>query len=322
MGKLQVGRIDGKKGSTKPVNWDDATKQAFEELKRALATGLEVFRLEPDQPFVLRTDASDFAIGAVLEQEREGKWVPVAFHSRKLAKSQLNWTAREKETYAIVAALRKWAGWVGFQPIIVKTDYKSVEDWVTEQVDTPSGQRGIRSRWHETLSQFNLQVEYIQGKDNDIADAMSRYAYPASSAREDVSFHGSAQADAEVKKLIAQELAESRLVGIVRIGGVHIPGIGYPKGQMFIAGQIPSHSVLSREIRVVTRSGQDSGNPPESCLAPCSTPSPQPYNPLPNPESEACHWHAPDYSPSFSSHCYYCQLAFCRKFIRDCLIHR
>jgi hypothetical protein len=200
MGKLQVGRIDGKKGSTKPVDWDDQTREAFEVLKKALAEGLEVFRLEPDQPFVLKTDASDFAIGAVLEQEREGKWVPVAFYSRKLSKHQLNWTAREKETYAIVAALRKWAGWIGFQPLVVKTDHKSLEDWVTEQVDTPSGPRGRRARWHETLSQFNLQVEYIPGSTNNLADAMSRYAYPASSAREDVSFHGSAQACAEVKK--------------------------------------------------------------------------------------------------------------------------
>ena len=86
-------------------------------------------------------------------------------------------------------------------PIIVKTDHKSLEDWVTEQVDTPSGPRGRRARWHETLSQFNLQVEYIPGSTNNLADAMSRYAYPASSAREDVSFHGSAQACAEVKKI-------------------------------------------------------------------------------------------------------------------------
>ena len=65
-----------------------------------------MFQIEPDQPFVLRTDASDFALGAVLEQQRDDKWVPVAFYSRKLARGQKNWTAREKETYAIVTALR------------------------------------------------------------------------------------------------------------------------------------------------------------------------------------------------------------------------
>ncbi len=72
MGKLQVNRLDGKNGSLKPVAWDDESRAAFEALKEALKEGLQVFQLEPDQPFVLRTDASDFAIGAVLEQER--KW--------------------------------------------------------------------------------------------------------------------------------------------------------------------------------------------------------------------------------------------------------
>ena len=72
---------------------------------------------DPDHPFVLRADASDRAIGAVLEQVRQGApgptgRVPVAFFSRKLNKHQLNWTPREKETYAVVEGLNKWAGWV------------------------------------------------------------------------------------------------------------------------------------------------------------------------------------------------------------------
>ena len=73
-------------------------------------------------------------MGAVLEKERNGEWLPVSFFSRKLGQSQLNWTPREKETYAIVASLRKWAGWVGFQPVLVKTDHRSLENWVLENI--------------------------------------------------------------------------------------------------------------------------------------------------------------------------------------------
>ncbi len=97
---------------------DDESRAAVEALKDALKEGLQVFQLEPDQHFVLCTDASDFAIGAVLEQERNEELVPVSFFSsRKLVQSQLNWNPREMETYAIVAALRKWAGRVGFQTV-------------------------------------------------------------------------------------------------------------------------------------------------------------------------------------------------------------
>ena len=200
MEKLKLNRHDGKKGSTLALRWSEAEVRAFEEVKAKLAASLELFQVDPDKPFRLRCDASDAAIGAELQQEREGKWVPVGFYSRKLAGSQKNWSTREKETYAIVAALRKWAGIIGFQPVVVTTDHKSLEDWVTEQMDTPSGPRGRRARWHETLSQFDLEVKYIPGNENVVADALSRWAYPASSAREDVSFHGSAQACEEVKK--------------------------------------------------------------------------------------------------------------------------
>ena len=83
--------------------------------------GLSLFILNPDKPFFLRTDASNYAIGAVLEQVdtdgsitgKAGQHYPIAFWSRKLAHAQLNWSPREKECYAILGALIKWAGWIG-----------------------------------------------------------------------------------------------------------------------------------------------------------------------------------------------------------------
>ena len=55
-----------KKGSQKPIRWTTPDVEAFVKLKHALTEQLELFQLEPDQPFVMRTDASDTAIGAVL----------------------------------------------------------------------------------------------------------------------------------------------------------------------------------------------------------------------------------------------------------------
>ena len=220
MAKLQLNRKDGKKGSTKPIVWKESDRQSFEKLKQVLGAHLELFRVDPDKPFVLRTDASDRAVGAVLEQQREvapGRtgYVPVGFFSRKLGKSQLNWTPREKETYAVVSALRKWAGWIGLQPVLILTDHKSLENWVTEKIDTPSGPGARRARWHETLSKFDLQVQYLPGKDNTVADALSRFAYPACKAFQDTSFHGSEAARLEMKEIIEEELREGRTVGMI-----------------------------------------------------------------------------------------------------------
>ena len=89
---------------------------------------------------------------------------------------------------------------------MVVTDHRSLHNCVTEHVNTPSGPRGRRARWHETLSQFDLEIVYAPGPTNVVADATSRYAYPAASAREDVSFQGSAEASFQVKKMMEQEL--------------------------------------------------------------------------------------------------------------------
>jgi hypothetical protein len=102
--KLKVPRDVGKKGSKKRVEFGEGDLQAFEELKKRLCSGLILQRVDPDKPFVLRVDASGYAVGATLEQLKEGKGkptpqdvmdkktVPIAFMSRKLTVGQRKWT--------------------------------------------------------------------------------------------------------------------------------------------------------------------------------------------------------------------------------------
>lgn len=229
--KLKVPRSEGKKGSRKKISWDEEDEDAFQEIKRILCSQLALQRVNPDRPFVLRVDASKVAVGATLEQlldeERaptvedvqHRRTVPVAFMSRKLTGSQRNWTPREQETYAIIVALQKWESWVGLQPVMVLTDHKSLESWAKEVLDTPSGPLGRRSRWHQILSKFDLSVGYIPGKENTVADILSRWAYPASQAMRDVSKHGTAQDKEEVDGLLHDEREEeSTCVWLLRKG--------------------------------------------------------------------------------------------------------
>ena len=71
------------------------------------------------------------------EEIKQGKTVPVAFLSRKLANSQRNWVPREKETYAIVVALEKWESWIGLNQVLIFTDHKVLERWYKEELDPP-----------------------------------------------------------------------------------------------------------------------------------------------------------------------------------------
>ena len=122
-----------------------------------------------------------------------------------LTQAQRNWSPREIETYAIIASLRKYADWIGYQPVILLTDHKALEYWVKEFVDTPSGPAGRRARWHETLSKFDITVQYVPGKDHIVADAMSRYAYPASNALQDCPWHGSTEDAKRMKEIMEEE---------------------------------------------------------------------------------------------------------------------
>ena len=206
---LQVGRFDGCKGSKKKFTWTTEAEEAFHKLKERLLGQLGLFLVDRDKGFVLCTDASDYAVKAVLEQVRcDGTHVPVASWSRVLAEGQCRtWTARERETFAIVCALRKWSGHIGLQPVVVCTDHQSLHIWQKEHVYTPSGPAAGLAQWHETFPKFDLSVVYVPRKDNTVADCLSCWAYPAGKAWMDISSHGDAEETEEAKRIIELEKA-------------------------------------------------------------------------------------------------------------------
>ena len=101
-----------KNGKKIGLTWNAAANEAFLQLKRAITDIVPLQLADWDDDFVLTPNASNLAVGAALQQEgSDGALCPLAFFSRKLSGSQLNWSPREKECYAIVAAHLKWHGW-------------------------------------------------------------------------------------------------------------------------------------------------------------------------------------------------------------------
>ena len=95
----------------------------------------------------------------------------------------------------MVSCLLKFKSWISGRKVNVFTDHKSLESWDKEDLCTMAGPVRCRGCWHEFLSRYNVVVVYKPGKDNDVADGVSRWAYPAGLA-DDNNFHGS---DAELK---------------------------------------------------------------------------------------------------------------------------
>lgn len=153
--------------------WTDEATHAFEALKSAILSGPILLHPDPTKPFTVETDASDFAIGAVLSQESAftKKLHPVAFFSRKLLPAELNYTVHDKELLAIVNALKHWRHYlVGSHHIIdIFSDHKNLTFFQTRRL-----LKQRHARWSEILSEFNFRLCYRPGKLNTVADALSR----------------------------------------------------------------------------------------------------------------------------------------------------
>ena len=91
------------------MQWTDGCDEAFVQFKAVLCEVVTLHVPKFDRPFYIRTDASKYAVGAVVEQQdlQTGAHYPLAFWSRKLSPRQMQWSTGGKETYAIISALIK-----------------------------------------------------------------------------------------------------------------------------------------------------------------------------------------------------------------------
>ena len=88
---------------------NNEAEAAFTELKQRFTTAPILAHFDAQKPVIIETDASDFAIGAVLSQrDNEGRLHPVAFYSRKFQPAEINYEIHDKELLAIVDAFKHW----------------------------------------------------------------------------------------------------------------------------------------------------------------------------------------------------------------------
>ena len=154
----------------------DAFYNAKDKLINAVPLGIPKFGV----PFLLYTDASDVAVGAVLQQEDR----PLAFFSRKLTNAEQKYSAFDKEFLAIYLALKNFRYLCEGSSVHVKTDHKPLV--CLPNIKEPSKRHW---RWLNFLSEFNLSFEHIKGRLNIVSDMLSRHVKVSSlNAIDDASF--------------------------------------------------------------------------------------------------------------------------------------
>ena len=161
----------------KDFNWDKRTwtddyVNAFEKMKRSLVNSIALFFPDYALDWILRVDASDVAVGAVLYQIRigtEGKEInePIGFASKKFSDTARKWDPFKKEAYAAFFGVNYFAYYLRGKAFILETDHRNLQ-WI-EKSEVP-----MVVRWRVFMQSFCMFIRHIPGTKNLVADWLSR----------------------------------------------------------------------------------------------------------------------------------------------------
>ncbi|XP_076734505.1 LOW QUALITY PROTEIN: uncharacterized protein K02A2.6 [Maylandia zebra] len=155
--KPLYGALKGKKANDS-VDWFPESIQAFSDAKSALANAALLAHPSPSAPIALTTDASDIAVGAVLEQRISGVWQPLAFFSRTLRDSERNYSVFDRELLALHLATRHFRFFLEGRHFTAYMDHKPLT-FAMSKVSDPWSAR--QQRQLAAISEFTTGIRHM-----------------------------------------------------------------------------------------------------------------------------------------------------------------
>jgi len=149
--------------------WDDRAEEAFNLLQITMSTPPVLGLPDFTKPFIIECNVLGEGIGAVLMQTGQ----PLAYLSQGLKGKNLNLSTYKKELLALVMAIRKWRHYLLGHSFKVRTDQRALKYLLEHRIHTPAQQK-----WVSKLLGFHFTVEYKKGRENLVADALSRMEWP------------------------------------------------------------------------------------------------------------------------------------------------
>src|SRR5678815_2640985 len=152
------------------IDWTDEARLAFSTIKEALASSVLLVFPSPTAPTRIHTDASDHAVGAVLQQYLEGEWRPLAFFSRKLQPPEVRYSAFGRKLLAIYLAIKHFRYFIDGREFHILTDHLPI----TYAIRASTVKQSPRKARHlEFIAQFTTDICHVKGAENIPADALS-----------------------------------------------------------------------------------------------------------------------------------------------------
>lgn len=170
-GKLQALINGNKKKDNSQIIWNEDAFKAFEQCKIDIANVALLAHPIPNATLALYVDASNFSVGAVLHQIHNGQFQPLSFYSKRMTDTQKRYSTYDRELLAIFQAIKHNKFMIDGRECIVYTDHKPLTFAFLQKPDKASPRQ---ARQLDFIGQFTTDIRHISGKDNIVADMLSR----------------------------------------------------------------------------------------------------------------------------------------------------
>ncbi|KAA8493487.1 Transposon Ty3-I Gag-Pol polyprotein [Porphyridium purpureum] len=157
--------LQNAKSKKQLIELGDEGKSAFKKIVGMLTEAPVLALPDPEKPFEVYTDRSEVAVGGWLAQEGR----PVAFTSRKLLDRETRYSSYEGELMAVIHCLREFRPYLYGAKFVLHTDHEALKHLMTQKE-----LNGRQARWLDFLAEFDIIIDYVKGKSNVVADALSR----------------------------------------------------------------------------------------------------------------------------------------------------
>lgn len=157
--------------------WDQDCQNSFQILKDAMKKDVFLHSFDWSKDVVLETDSSGATYAGIISQpDADGSLRPVTMFSHTFKAHEVNWSAHDKELYAIVHAFDHYRHFLeGVKNLIkVYSDHRALSHFMTT---TDLSRKDRHRRWAEILMPHRFVIEYRPGKTNEVADGLSRYNF-------------------------------------------------------------------------------------------------------------------------------------------------
>ena len=161
--------LDNSPKSKDQFNWSEQCQKAFEELRDKLISAPILAMPREEGLFVLDTDSSAEGLGAVLQQEQDGKLVVIAYSSKALSRAERNYCVSRQELLSVVYHIKHFRCYLWGNHFVVRTDHASLRYLMNFKDAT-----GQLARWIDALSEYDFEIQARAGKKNGNADSLSR----------------------------------------------------------------------------------------------------------------------------------------------------